>query len=236
MQNRTSAVCSVLTTIDTDSVRETGRHTNSDDLCLMSFWHVDAGSGRAGGDEQGRVQEIQLDLDIAGHGAVMVAHLNLDRTGGKILSETWWMMELKTRRIQVIVSLNTEDGPYCEVEGQTGLEVLCRVSEGQDVRRLHNFDASLLGFNQITAWTGGERKTGSFHESYRWCLDLLMPCHSGNILNGSFTVREGKFQIIFLLWGKNIYFLEQRLVACTSYLILSLSWMLRIWNCLPSVI
>ena len=88
MQNRTSAVCSLLTTLDTDSVRETGRHTNSDDLRLMSFWHVDAGSGGAGGDQQGRVQEIQLDRDVAGHGAVMVAHLNLDRTRGKILSVT----------------------------------------------------------------------------------------------------------------------------------------------------
>lgn len=182
----------------------------------MSFWHVDAGWSRAGGDDQGRAQEIQLDRDVAGHGAVMVAHLNLDRTGEKVLSVTWWTMELKTQRIQVIVSLNTEDGPYCEVEGQTGLEVLCRVFEGQDVRRLHDFDASLLGFNQIAACRGGETNRvsswhlGLFDTLDTFKMDLLQFMKGNSRLFFSYGVKIHIFWCSVLLFVPLIFGIARR--------------------------
>lgn len=55
--------------------------------------------------------------------------------------------------------VNTQDGPYCKVEGQARFEVLWYIFEGYDIGRLHNFNASLLCFNQIAACTG--EKPGS---------------------------------------------------------------------------
>lgn len=45
-------------------------------LCGPHLRHVDRDSG-ATGDHEGRVQKIYLDRDIAGRGAVMLAHLDL---------------------------------------------------------------------------------------------------------------------------------------------------------------
>lgn len=56
-------------------------YTNSDGLWALIAGHVDGDSGGAGGERQGRVQQIQLDQDVTGRGTVMVAHLDLDRLG-----------------------------------------------------------------------------------------------------------------------------------------------------------
>ncbi len=141
-------------------VKEASSHTNSDGLWALIAGHVDGGSGSAGCDDQGRIQQIQLDQDITGWGAVMVVHLDLDKlqffTHSDSAEQTQDTKETCNFSRQIV---NTEDGPYCKVEGQARFEVLWCVFEGYDIGRLHNFNASLLCFNQITACTG--EKTGS---------------------------------------------------------------------------
>lgn len=53
--------------------------TDSDYLWLLIFGHVDGGPGDSGKDDQGRVQEIHFDWDIMCWGAVLVAHVDLQR-------------------------------------------------------------------------------------------------------------------------------------------------------------
>lgn len=120
--------------------------------------HVDGGPGGAGCDDYGRVQQIQLDQDITGWGTVMVAHLDLDKLQFFTHSDSA-EGHTNTRHRGDIQIVNTEDGPYCKVEGQAWFEVLWYVFEGYGIGRLYNFNASLLCFNQITACTG--EKTGS---------------------------------------------------------------------------
>lgn len=69
----------------------------------------------------------------------------------------WCFILLHKNRSPVFckVIIDTEDGPYCEVQGQARLEVLWYFFEGYGIRRLHNFNASLFCFNQITACKGG---------------------------------------------------------------------------------
>lgn len=69
-------------------VRGACGHTNSDGLWALIAGHVDGDSGGAGGDDQGRVKQIQLDQDATGQGAVVVAHLDLSRLGKSLTQDT----------------------------------------------------------------------------------------------------------------------------------------------------
>lgn len=105
----------------------------------MIFGHVDGGPDGSGKDGKGGVQEIHFDRDIVRWRAILVAHLDLHRRHKTML------FDCTKEKIHNI------SGPHSEVEGVAWFEVLYHVLEGHHIRRLHNFNASLLCFHQIAA-------------------------------------------------------------------------------------
>lgn len=85
--------------------------------------HVDGDLGAAGGDDHRRAQEVHLHRDVRGRGTVVVAHLDLNRSGTNSLSgfKPYPGRGFKCHRF---------NGPYCDVKGEAWFEVLLYVFEG----------------------------------------------------------------------------------------------------------